>query len=150
PYYISTAILQHLIESRCNFSQMVLMFQREVVERITAKPGSTDRGYLTVLVEAFLSVERLFDVPPTAFRPKPKVWSSVIRLIPKGDDPAIAGKENDFKALVSAGFRQKRKTILNNFKAADSAITRGKDASEVLFRCGIGPSRRAETLTIDE
>lgn len=150
PYYISTAILQRLIESRHSFLQMVLMFQREVVDRITAKPDSSDRGYLTVLVEKFLSIERLFDVPPTAFRPRPKIWSSVVRLTPKRDDPAITEREAAFQALVSAAFRQKRKTILNNLKSASLGVTKGKDLARQLSDCGIDPSRRAETLTIEE
>jgi 16S rRNA (adenine1518-N6/adenine1519-N6)-dimethyltransferase len=129
---------------------MVLMFQREVVERIAAKAGSSDRGYLTVLVEAFLSVERLFDVAPTAFSPEPKVWSSIVRLIPKSDEPALAGREDAFLTLVSTGFRQKRKTILNNLKAAGFEITRSRDVNEVLSVSGIDPLRRAETLTVDE
>ena len=96
PYNISTAILSRLVGYRHSFESMILMFQREVVERITAKPASSDRGYLTVMVQAFMKVEKLFDVPPTAFRPVPKVWSSVVRLIPKeatefDDDPQLFG-----------------------------------------------------------
>ena len=75
PYYISTAILQKLIEHRAAFSQMILMFQREVVERITAAPGDSERGFLTVLTEAYLNTQKLFDVPPAAFRPAPKTDS---------------------------------------------------------------------------
>ena len=59
------------------------MLQREVVERITAEPGNSERGFLTVLVEAYMRADKLFDVPPDAFRPAPKVWSSVVRLIPE-------------------------------------------------------------------
>src|ERR1700682_625238 len=77
PYNISTAILQRLIEQRECLDEMVLMLQREVVDRITAQPGSTDRGFLTVLVEAYCEGERLFDVAPGSFRPVPKGWSSV-------------------------------------------------------------------------
>src|SRR5918912_2137270 len=80
PYYISTAILQRLIEQRACLAEMVLMLQREVVERITAPPGSSERGFLSVLVEAYCETETLFDVGPGAFRPPPKVWSSVMRV----------------------------------------------------------------------
>jgi 16S rRNA (adenine1518-N6/adenine1519-N6)-dimethyltransferase len=148
PYYISTAILQRLIEQRNVFSRMVLMFQKEVVERITAPPGNSDRGFLTVLVEAYLVAEKLFDVPPTAFRPIPKVHSSVIKLVPhdcrsphdsKGE---IDGSE--FRSLVSAAFAQKRKTILNNLKHVYP------NAAELLQKAAIDPSRRAETLTTEE
>jgi 16S rRNA (adenine1518-N6/adenine1519-N6)-dimethyltransferase len=144
PYYISTAILQHLIDARECFSQMVLMLQREVVERITAEPGSSERGYLTVLVEAFFSVEKLFDVPPTAFRPRPKVWSSVARLVPLEEDPNFKTRDELFRSLISASFRQKRKTLLNNLKGFRS------DIQDVLVRSEIDPKRRAETLTIED
>lgn len=141
PYHISTAILQKLIEQREVFSAMVLMFQREVVERIMARPGNSERGFLTVLVEAYFKIEKLFEVPPTAFRPAPKVWSAVVRLKPKKAediDPAL------FREVVSTGFAQKRKTILNNLK------NKFGDAAAVLELSSIEPRRRAETLTLEE
>lgn len=140
PYYISTAILQHLARQRDQFSSMLLMFQREVVDRISAKPGNSERGYLTVIAEAAFRVEKLFDVPPTAFRPVPKVWSSVVRLIPK---PRIE-LEDTFRALVSTAFEQKRKTISNNLKG------RFPDHAEMLARAGIEGGRRAESLALEE
>jgi 16S rRNA (adenine1518-N6/adenine1519-N6)-dimethyltransferase len=142
PYYISTAILQKLIEQRAAFSEMILMFQREVVRRITAEIGNSERGFLTVLTEAYLEAEKLFDVPPNAFRPAPKVWSAVVRLKPK--DAAEIENEDKFRELVSAGFAQKRKTILNNLKR------KFDDAESLLERCQIDTRRRAETLTLDE
>jgi 16S rRNA (adenine1518-N6/adenine1519-N6)-dimethyltransferase len=78
PYYISTAILQRLIEFRDSFTDFTLMFQLEVVERITASPGSSERGFLTVMVEAYMESTKLFDIPPSAFRPRPKVNSAVV------------------------------------------------------------------------
>lgn len=142
PYYISTAILQKLIEEREVFSEMILMFQKEVVERITAKVGNKERGFLTVLVEAYLEAEKLFDVPPKAFRPAPKVNSAVVRLKPK-EEIKIEDIEL-FRKIVSESFRQKRKTILNNLK--NSFI----NAETVLADCGIDSSRRAESLTLEE
>ena len=141
PYYISTAILQHLIEHRHAFSDMVLMFQREVVDRITAQSGNSDRGFLTVLIEAHLDVERLFDVPPTAFRPVPKVWSSVTRLSPKS---GIGPPADVFRNLVSSAFRQPRKTILNNLKAAVP------NAAMYLAACEIEPTLRPERLSLPQ
>jgi 16S rRNA (adenine1518-N6/adenine1519-N6)-dimethyltransferase len=141
PYYISTAILQRLIEQRSAFSEMVLMFQREVVDRILAPPGGSERGFLTVMVEAYFDASRLFDVPPTAFRPVPKVWSSVVRLRPKWDGVPNYPLLRD---LVSAAFAQKRKTILNNLKHQYPA------AEALLETAGIDPKRRAETLNSDE
>lgn len=141
PYYISTAILQKLSDHRTCFSSLVLMFQREVVDRITAKPGNSDRGYLTVLVESAFVTEKLFDVPPTAFRPQPKVWSSVVRMIPK---ETVIKNPNEFRKMVSTGFAHKRKTILNNLK------TIYPDVVTALERASIDPDRRAETFSLEE
>ena len=141
PYNISTAILQRLFDYPDVFSDCVLMFQREVVERLAAKPGTTDRGYLTVLTEAHFDIERLFDVPPAAFHPTPKVWSSVVRLIPKNTQLT---NEIHFREVVGTAFAQKRKTILNNLKA------KYPDAGQLLERAGIDPKRRAETLLLEE
>ena len=146
PYYISTAILQRLIEQREVFSEFVLMLQREVVERITAKAGNSERGFLTVLVEAYCEAEKLFDVPPTAFRPAPKVWSSVVSLKPK------IGVEikNDklFRQIVSAAFRQKRKTLQNNLKNAPDF--QYLDVAAILEKININLNYRAEKLTLEE
>ena len=141
PYNISTPILQRLIDHRELFSQMVLMFQREVVERITATPGGKERGFLSVLVEGAFETEYLFDVPPTAFYPVPKVWSAVVRLTPK--EPVITD-EKAFRRLVSTAFAQKRKTLANNLRIIY------QDPGDLLVKAGIDGKRRAETLTLDE
>lgn len=149
PYYISTAILQKLIEQRDVFSEMILMFQREVVERITAQPGGKERGFLSVLVQNYLVTERLFDVPPTAFRPAPKIWSAVVRLTPKTgveirDEPL-------FREIISAAFAQKRKTIFNNLKnSAPDLREKIGDVNHLMEDCRIAPVRRAETLEVEE
>lgn len=141
PYYISTAILQRLTEQRDTFSSMILMFQKEVVDRVTAKPGNSERGFLTVFTEAFLDAEKLFDVPPTAFRPQPKVWSSVVRIFPKR---SLVKDESTFRDLVSYAFLQKRKTILNNLKG------RYPNAASILEQAEIDPKLRPEALTLGQ
>ncbi len=148
PYNISTAILQKLIEHRAAFSEMILMFQREVVERITAEVGNKERGFLTVLTEAYLAAEKLFDVSPEAFRPAPKVRSAVVRLTPKSGIQIT--DEKLFREIISAAFMQKRKTILNNLKNVPVLKTRSTDAVGILEKSGIAPNRRAETLTLEE
>ncbi|MDX6694403.1 MAG: rRNA (adenine1518-N6/adenine1519-N6)-dimethyltransferase [Blastocatellia bacterium] len=154
PYYISTAILQRLIEQRVCLSEMVLMLQSEVVERITAPPGTSERGFLSVLVEAYCEAERLFDVAPTAFRPVPKVWSTVARLSVRAAGETLIKDELLFWQLASAGFAQRRKTIFNNLRAASGKLREALDESggtnAVLARAGIEPQRRAETLSIEE
>ena len=153
PYNISTAILQRLITQRNCLTEMVLMLQREVVERITAPAGSKERGFLSVFVEAYCETEKLFDVAPGSFRPVPKVWSSVVRLNPK-QKPDLARDEELFWDLVSAGFAQKRKTILNNLRSAPERlrerIKQHGGASIILCRAEIDLQRRAETIGLDE
>jgi 16S rRNA (adenine1518-N6/adenine1519-N6)-dimethyltransferase len=154
PYNISTAILQRLIEQRHCLSEMVLMLQREVIERIMAPAGSTDRGYLSVVVEAYCETEKLFDVGPGAFRPAPKVWSSVIRLTPRSSLTIPVKDKNLLWQVVSAGFAQRRKTILNNLRNAPASlaaiIKSHGGASIVLCQAQIDLQRRAETLRLEE
>src|SRR5215207_4909395 len=154
PYNISTAILQRLIAQRACLEELVLMLQREVVERVLAPPGTSDRGFISVLVEAYCETEKLFDVAPGAFRPPPKVWSSVMRLKFR---PRIATDVKDEKLLwatVSAGFAQKRKTILNNLRHGpdhlQEILKRNGGASIVLCKAEVDLKRRAETLTVEE
>jgi 16S rRNA (adenine1518-N6/adenine1519-N6)-dimethyltransferase len=154
PYYISTAILQRLIEQRRCLAEMVLMLQREVVERITATPSSGERGFLSVLVQAYCEAETLFDVAPTAFRPVPKVWSTVVRLRVRRSLPFEATDEALLWSLVSAGFAQRRKTIFNNLRHAPDPLRARIEmiggANGLLGAAGIEAQRRAETLTLEE
>ncbi|HEX8493085.1 MAG TPA: 16S rRNA (adenine(1518)-N(6)/adenine(1519)-N(6))-dimethyltransferase RsmA [Pyrinomonadaceae bacterium] len=153
PYYISTAILQRLIEQRHCLSEMVLMLQKEVVERITAPPGGGERGYLSVLVEAYCEAEKLFDVAPGSFRPAPKVWSTVVRLRVRPALPFRVKDEALLWRLASAGFAQRRKTIFNNLRAAAELRTHIEQSggiTEVLALAQIEPQRRAETLSLEE
>jgi 16S rRNA (adenine1518-N6/adenine1519-N6)-dimethyltransferase len=154
PYNIATAILQRLIEQRHCLTEMVLMLQKEVVDRITARPGSKDRGFLSVLVEAYCETEKLFDVGPGSFRPAPKIWSSVIRLTPRPEMTAPAKNEKLLWQIVSAGFAQRRKTILNNMRSAPSPLQENLKshggASIVLCQAEIDLQRRAETLALSE
>ena len=154
PYNISTAILQRLIAQRVCIEEMVLMLQREVVERVLAPAGTTDRGFISVLVEAYCEAEKLFDVGPGAFRPPPKVWSSVMRLKFRSRINAEITDEGLVWEVVSAGFAQKRKTILNNLRSASGRLQerlkRNGGASIVLCRANVELRRRAETLTLEE
>ena len=154
PYNISTAILQHLITQRACLTEMVLMLQKEVVERVLAPAGTSDRGYISVLVEAYCEAEKLFDVAPGAFRPPPKVWSSVIRVTLRPRINADVADEKLLWETVSAGFAQKRKTILNNLRHSSGrlreVLQRNGGASIVLCKAQVELNRRAETLTVEE
>jgi len=154
PYNIGTAILQRLIAQRECISEMTLMLQREVVDRIMAPAGSSERGYLSVLIEAYCEAERLFDVSPQAFRPAPKVWSSIVRLRVRPETTAQVKDEKLLWQVVSAGFAHPRKTILNNLREAPESVQevlkKHGGASIVLCEACITPLRRAETLTFEE
>jgi 16S rRNA (adenine1518-N6/adenine1519-N6)-dimethyltransferase len=155
PYNISTAILQRLIGQRRCLTEMILMLQREVVARITAPPSSSERGFLSVLVEAYCESEPLFDVAPGSFRPVPKVWSTVARLrVREGTAEMSSAEEELLWRTVSAGFAQRRKTIYNNLRAAPEdlrlRIEAAGGAAPLLETAGVEPGRRAETLTLGE
>jgi 16S rRNA (adenine1518-N6/adenine1519-N6)-dimethyltransferase len=154
PYNISTAILQRLISQRACLDEMVLMLQKEVVERVLAPAGTSDRGFISVLVEAYCETEKLFDVAPGAFRPPPKVWSSVMRLKFRPRINEEITDEGLLWEVVSAGFALKRKTILNNLRRASGRLQemlkRNGGASIVLCKANVELQRRAETLTVPE
>lgn len=140
PYNISTPILQRLMKQRDVFSILVLMFQREVAERITAAPGGRERGFLSVMAQNAFEIERLFDVSPSAFYPMPKVWSAVIRLTPK----PFSNDEAQMRELVSLGFGHKRKTLAKNLSGYFS------DVAECIQNIGLPPKVRAEELSLSQ
>ena len=154
PYNIATAILQKLIRQRACLTELVLMLQREVVERIIAAPSTSERGYLSVMVQAYCEAEPLFDIAPGAFRPVPKVWSTVVRLHLRTGIAAEVADEELLWRIVSAGFAQRRKTILNNLRAAPEdlrrRVERAGGVAATLEVADIAPQRRAESFTLDE
>jgi 16S rRNA (adenine1518-N6/adenine1519-N6)-dimethyltransferase len=157
PYYISTPILQRLIEHRRCLSEMTLMLQREVVERITAPPGGKEYGFLSVFTQFYCEAEKLFDVPPGAFRPAPQVHSSALRLRLRARPAAPVDDEALMIELTKTLFAQRRKTILNNLRAGRNRLGRDRsdliDESEIislLSSSGLEPKRRAETLSVEE
>lgn len=152
PYNISSPILQRLIEHRRCLREMTLMLQREVVERIVAEPGGKEYGYLSVLVQYYCEAEKLFDVPPNAFRPMPKVVSSVVRLKVRLQPAAEVRDEWLLLELTKTLFSQRRKTIFNNLRAGAARVGLADAAqiSQSLSAAELDPGRRAETLSIAE
>lgn len=141
PYNISTPILFHLLEARASISDMHFMLQKEVVERMAAEPGSKTYGRLSVMLQAYCEVQHLFDIGPGAFKPAPKVDSSIVRLVPKPESAIGIEDQEGFARLVSASFAQRRKTLRNNLKGL-------LDESQI-SALGIDPGCRAETLGLD-
>ncbi len=150
PYYISTPIIERLLRLRAEVKDMTLMLQSEVADRIASGPGTREYGYLSVLVQFYCDVEKLFEVPPSAFRPAPKVRSAVIRLDVRSRPLVEVDSEEGFLKLVSFAFSQRRKTIANNLKAAAGALRYRAAIEEGLEASGIDPRRRAETLSVSE
>lgn len=152
PYYISTPLLQKLIRSQGCITEMTLMLQREVVERIVASPGGKEYGYLSALVQLFCQAKLLFDVPPGAFRPVPKVTSSVVQLR-FHSQPLVEREEEDYVIeVMQTIFAQRRKTIFNNLRAGMKRLEIDEVAKlqKGLEEAGIDPSRRGETLSLSE
>lgn len=152
PYNIATPIIQRLIAQRHCLSELTVMLQREVVERITAAPGGKEYGFLSLLVQFYCVAEELFEVPPGAFRPIPKVWSSVVRLRVRAKPLAEARDEALFVELIKVLFAQRRKTIFNNLRAGRGRLGLADDKliGGLLAAAGLDPQRRAETLTVAE
>lgn len=146
PYSSAPVILRHFLESEHPPERSICMVQREVAERMTAMPP--DLSLLGVAIQVYAGARILFDVPPEAFVPRPKVVSSVV-LLERHERSLIEPAMRDpFFRLVTAGFAQKRKTLLNSLTAALPADREATRA--ILETAGIDPMRRAETLEVDE
>ena len=149
PYYISTPIIERLLSLGSTLFDMTLMLQKEVADRITSGPGK-DYGYLSVMVQYHCIASKLFEVPAAAFTPSPKVQSAIIKLTVR-QRPAVQVKDKaKFFALVSASFAQRRKTILNNLKAASRILEFSRPLESALEAASVAPQRRAETLSLEE
>lgn len=148
PYSVGKPILEALVTARTAIDEMAVMLQREVAERLAAPPGSKVYGSLSVLTQLYCDVRLALRVPPSAFRPPPKVESAVVhlRVLP---GPRVALRdERRFHTVVRAAFGQRRKMLANALAAGLSLPL--ETAREEAGRAGIDPRRRAETLTIDE
>ena len=142
PYYIATEIILKLTKIYSSSSELYFMVQKEVAERITANPSNKSFGRLSVILQYYFDTELLFELPPEAFSPQPKITSAFIRLIRKKRvSPKVINKDN-FEQIVKIAFSQKRKTIKNNFKN----ILFEKD----FLNLEISPKIRSEALAIDQ
>jgi 16S rRNA (adenine1518-N6/adenine1519-N6)-dimethyltransferase len=116
PYNISTPLIFHLLEFANKITDMHFMLQKEVVDRLAADKGNSDYGRLSIMVQYHCEVSSLFDVPPEAFNPPPRVNSSIVRLIPYQTLPYVAKDYQHFRELVKQAFSQRRKTLRNCLK----------------------------------
>lgn len=147
PYYITTPLIMHVLEDSEKVSELVIMVQKEVGERLCAAPGSKAYGAVTVMVQYAATVARAFDVGRHAFVPAPEVDSTILHLIPYEKRPIQAQSDAVLRRVVKAAFSQRRKTLRNSLSSlgCDKALIR-----QALEAAGIEDSRRAETLSVAE
>ncbi|RED29774.1 16S rRNA (adenine(1518)-N(6)/adenine(1519)-N(6))-dimethyltransferase RsmA [Paenibacillus sp. VMFN-D1] len=150
PYYVTTPILMKLLEERLPLENIVVMIQKEVADRMAARPGTKDYGSLSIAVQYYSVPELVCIVPKTVFIPQPNVESAVIRLAVREQPPVAVDDERHFFEVVQASFAQRRKTISNNLKSRFFPTEGRERLDQLLQAAGIDPSRRGETLSIEE
>ncbi len=150
PYYVTTPIIMKLLEEKLPLEHIVVMIQKEVAERMAAKPGGKEYGSLSIAVQYYCETELVAFVPRTVFIPQPNVDSAVIKLKLRDKPPVRVDDERMFFETVQACFAQRRKTIYNNLLSRFFDKQSKERLSELLQSCGIDPSRRGETLSLEE
>jgi 16S rRNA (adenine1518-N6/adenine1519-N6)-dimethyltransferase len=150
PYNVASPILFRLLDEARDgrsISDATLMLQREVADRLVAQPGETDYGAMSIQVQLLADVERVLSLPPGAFRPAPKVHSSVVRL--RFRPPRVdVGTRPKFERIVRGVFLQRRKTLANALKPVAASF--GQSVAEILDRARIDGGRRPETLSLED
>lgn len=146
PYYITSDILLRLFEFHDQFDRMVIMVQREVADRIAAKPGSRDYGLLSATAQLYTKVEKLFTLPPGAFSPPPQVHSTVLRLTVAPRFEELAAPPKEFIDFLRLAFGMKRKTLVNNLKPRFSP----EKIKAALESAGVRADVRAEAISLEK
>ena len=151
PYYITTPILMHLIESGIPFSEFVVMMQKEVADRISAQPNTKAYGSLSIAVQYYMTAKVAFIVPRTVFVPAPNVDSAILKMV-RRPEPAVAVEDESFFFKVSkASFTHRRKTLWNNLTGYFGKTEEVKDKlTKALDQAGLSPSVRGEALSLEE
>ncbi|MGG5254533.1 16S rRNA (adenine(1518)-N(6)/adenine(1519)-N(6))-dimethyltransferase RsmA [Neobacillus sp. SM06] len=151
PYYVTTPIIMRLLEEQLPIRGIVVMLQKEVADRISAKPGTKEYGSLSIAIQYYTEAEMVMVVPKTVFVPQPNVDSAVIRLTKRQAPRVVVKDEPFFFQITKASFAQRRKTLVNNLT---SQLPDGKlkknEILQALNVAGIDPSRRGETLSLEE
>ncbi|MGZ4835462.1 MAG: 16S rRNA (adenine(1518)-N(6)/adenine(1519)-N(6))-dimethyltransferase RsmA [Terriglobales bacterium] len=146
PYYITSDILLRLFSYSAHFDRIVIMVQKEVADRIAAKPGGKEYGLLSATSQLYAKVEKLFTVPPGAFAPPPKVNSGVLRLTVSPQFQRLQVPESEFIDFLKLSFGQKRKTLVNNLKSRYDAAA----VQQALKKAGVRADARSETLPLEK
>ncbi|MBQ4528110.1 MAG: 16S rRNA (adenine(1518)-N(6)/adenine(1519)-N(6))-dimethyltransferase RsmA [Clostridia bacterium] len=150
PYYITTPIIMSILEARLPVESLTVMIQKEVAERISAKPSTKEYGALSVAVNYYSEPEMITVVPPSAFIPQPKVSSAVVKLKLRENPPVDVTDEKGYFKIVKAAFAQRRKTLLNALSNSPAIPLEKDGVSRILQGCGIDGNRRGETLSLEE
>jgi len=149
PYNISSQILIRLMADRQVIKRAVLMFQKELAERIGASPSCKDYGRISVMVQYLADIKTIAQIKAHQFSPKPKVDSQVIEIIFKNKNMVLAENEDFFFRVIKAGFGKRRKNLKNALSGSELKIS-AQTALLALEQSGIDPERRAETLSVSE
>ena len=147
PYYITTPVLMHLLESGVQFESITVMVQKEVADRLTAKAGTGEYGAITVTCQRYGKVVKLFDVPKHCFYPVPGVDSSVVSIIPAEKEDIFCKDEEMLTKVIRATFNQRRKTLVNALSAELHHLSK-TEIAEIIVKCGHREDIRGEKLTL--
>ncbi len=150
PYYITTPIIMALFEKRVALQSITIMVQKEVADRLQAKPGSKDYGALSLAVQYYASPEVIVKVPASCFMPRPNVDSAVMKLTRYDAPPTAAKEESYLFAVIRASFNQRRKTLVNGLANAGNLGVSKEMIVEALEKMGMSPTVRGETLTLEQ
>ncbi|MHC5269441.1 16S rRNA (adenine(1518)-N(6)/adenine(1519)-N(6))-dimethyltransferase RsmA [Enterococcus sp. LJL98] len=151
PYYITTPIMMYFLESGVEIAEMVVMMQKEVADRISAKPGTKAYGSLSIAVQYYMEAQLAFIVPKTVFVPQPNVDSAILKLTRRATPAVAVTNEKEFFKLTKAAFQLRRKTLWNNLQNYYGKTPEIKAWLETsLASAGIDPKRRGETLSLAE
>ncbi|MBF8808458.1 MAG: 16S rRNA (adenine(1518)-N(6)/adenine(1519)-N(6))-dimethyltransferase RsmA [Enterococcus lacertideformus] len=151
PYYITTPIMMHFLESDLLVEEMVVMMQKEVADRISAKPGTKSYGSLSIAVQYYMEAVVAFILPKTVFVPQPNVDSAILKLTRRSQPAVAVTDEKAFFRLTKAAFQQRRKTLWNNLQSVYGKDDETKNwLTTSLEKANIDPKRRGETLSLEE
>lgn len=143
PYNVATPLLLNWLEAGMVFTSLTLMFQKEVAERLIARPKTKDYGRLTIATQWRSEVKRLFDIPPRAFTPPPKVTSTVVQLIPRAE-PLYPADATMLEKVTAAAFGQRRKMLRQSLRQISP------HAEKIIVACGLQPTARGEELSVED
>ncbi|WP_430884554.1 16S rRNA (adenine(1518)-N(6)/adenine(1519)-N(6))-dimethyltransferase RsmA [Fusibacter sp. JL216-2] len=149
PYYVTTPIIMRFLEEQIPVTDIVVMVQKEVADRMVADPGGKIYGALSVVVQYYAEPSKVVKVPRSVFMPQPNVESSVVRLKKRKEPPVDLKAPELFFKTVRSAFMKRRKTLLNALSSGELAVSK-EETKTVLEACGIDPKRRGETLDMNE